>query len=71
MNATYLRALASRCRTSGRNCSDLFAKEEFRHLASELDTRANELERPANNNNEQAGAWLWRRERSRGFEGGR
>lgn len=71
MDVAYLRALASRCRTSGRNCSDLFAKEEFRHLASQLDARAHELEHPVKNNDDQPGAWLWRREKSRGFEGDR
>jgi hypothetical protein len=44
VTANYFRALASRCRTDARNCFDLYAKEEFRRLASEFDTKADELE---------------------------
>ena len=32
----YFRSLAARCRVSARDCSDFFAKEEFRRLANEL-----------------------------------
>ena len=67
MDATYLRALASRCHRSSRNCSDLFAKEEFRRLATELEATAQELEGPAKFD---AAADTWRRSRpSRGYEG--
>ena len=67
MDATYLRALASRCHRSSRNCSDLFAKEEFRHLATELEATAQELEGPAKFD---GAADTWRRSRpSRGYEG--
>jgi hypothetical protein len=67
MDATYLRALASRCHRSSRNCSDLFAKEEFRHLATELEATAQELEGPAKFD---GAADTWRRCRpSRGYEG--
>jgi hypothetical protein len=44
VTASYFRALASRCRTDARNCFDLYAKEEFRRLACEFDTKADELE---------------------------
>ena len=46
MTAAYFRALASRCRASARNCSDLYAKEDFRRLAQEFDAKANEFEVP-------------------------
>jgi hypothetical protein len=42
----YFRALASRCRTSARDCSDLYAKEDFRRLAQEFDAKADEFEFP-------------------------
>jgi hypothetical protein len=45
--AEYFRALAARCRTSARSCLDLYAKEEFGRLASELDARAAELTAPS------------------------
>ena len=71
MSATiYFRSLAARCRTSARNCSDHFAREEFQRLAHEFDTKAEQLEYstlPA----AQAGWWLSRRERAQGFEGDR
>jgi hypothetical protein len=35
MTASDFRALAARCNTAARNCSDPFAKEEFRRLACE------------------------------------
>ena len=67
MDATYLRALASRCHRSSRNCSDLFAKEELRRLATELEATAQELE---GNAKFDAAADTWRRSRpSRGYEG--
>ena len=43
MTAVYFRALAAQCR-KGRDCSDLFAKEEFRRLANEFSTKADELD---------------------------
>ena len=64
----YFRSLAARCRTSARDCFDLFAKEEFRRLANEFETRAGQLEQsilPA----AQAGWWLTQREPARGSEG--
>ena len=48
VTATYFRALSSRCRTAAQECLDLFAKEEFRRLASEFEARASELEPTAN-----------------------
>jgi hypothetical protein len=36
MTASYFRALAARCRTASRDAYDLFAKEEFRQLATEF-----------------------------------
>ena len=44
MTAIYFRALAAQCRKAGRDCSDLFAKEEFRRLANEFNTKADELD---------------------------
>jgi hypothetical protein len=67
MNADYFRALASRCRRSAHSCFDLYAKEEFGHLAWEFDTRARELE-AAGQSHWSIGS-PWRRERPRGFAG--
>jgi hypothetical protein len=71
MSATiYFRALAARCRTSARDCVDQFAKEEFRRLAREFETRADQLEcsvLPA----AQVGWWLTQRKPARGFDGDR
>ena len=44
MTAIYFRALAAQCLKAGRDCSDLFAKEEFRRLANEFSTKADELD---------------------------
>jgi hypothetical protein len=44
MTADYFRELASRCRKASRDCFDLFAKEEFRRLANELNAKADEVE---------------------------
>jgi hypothetical protein len=44
VTAIYFRDLAAQCRKAGRNCSDLFAKEEFRRLATELSAKADELD---------------------------
>ena len=44
MTANYFRTLAARCRTASRNSVDLFAKEEFRQLATEFTAKANELD---------------------------
>ncbi len=44
MTANYFRALAARCRTASRDSFDLFAKEEFRQLATEFAAKANELD---------------------------
>ena len=44
MTANYFRALATRCRTASRESFDLFAKEEFRQLATEFNTKADELD---------------------------
>jgi hypothetical protein len=69
MDAAYFRALASRCQKSSRSCSDLFAKEELRHLATELEATAHELEGQATTD---PMAETWRRTRpSRGYEGER
>ena len=67
MTAVYFRALATRCRTSARSCSDPYAKEEFARLAVELDAKANELDASAD-------TWPtrllpWRNEPPRGFSG--
>ena len=47
MTADYFRALAARCRRSGRLCFDLYAKEEFGWLAGEFGARATELDAPS------------------------
>ena len=44
MTASYFRDLAARCRTASRDSFDLFAKEEFRQLATEFNAKANELD---------------------------
>ena len=44
MTANYFRTLAARCRTASRDSFDLFAKEEFRQLATEFASKANELD---------------------------
>ena len=44
MTASYFRALADRCRNAARDCFDLYAKEEFRRLAQEFTSKAEELE---------------------------
>jgi hypothetical protein len=69
MDAMYLRALASRCRASGHDCLDHFAKEEFQGLAAELESRAHELDGPTRMKNEGTGAWSRRTSVARGFEG--
>jgi hypothetical protein len=44
MTANYFRALATRCRTASRDSLDLFAKEEFRQLATEFNAKADQLD---------------------------
>ncbi len=44
MTASYFRALAARCRTASRDSFDLFAKEEFRQLATEFNAKADALD---------------------------
>ncbi len=44
MTAKYFRTLAARCRTASRDSFDLFAKEEFRQLATEFNAKADELD---------------------------
>jgi hypothetical protein len=44
MTASYFRDLATRCRTASRDSCDLYAKEEFRQLATELIAKADELD---------------------------
>ncbi len=63
----YFRALAARCRTSAVGCQDQFAKEEFRRLAHEFESKADQLNRP----DEMADWWLNRPEQARGFAGDR
>lgn len=71
MSATvYFRDLAARCRTSARDCSDHFTKEELHRLAREFETRADQLECSVLTAG-QPGWWLTRREQPRGFEGDR
>ncbi len=58
MTAAYFRSLASRCGKAAHDCFDLFAKEEFRRLATELNAKADELEYSAKY--PERGGWLWR-----------
>lgn len=44
MTAIYFRALAAHCLKAGGDCSDLFAKEEFRRLATGFSAKADELD---------------------------
>jgi hypothetical protein len=44
MTPNYFRALAARCGMAGRESFDLFAKEEFRQLATEFNAKAEELD---------------------------
>ena len=44
MTTSYFRALAARCRTASHDSLDLFAKEEFRQLATEFNAKADELD---------------------------
>jgi hypothetical protein len=44
VTASYFRDLADRCRHAARDCFDLYAKEEFRRLAYEFTSKAEELE---------------------------
>ena len=60
MTASYFRSLAVRCRTAGRDSFDLFAKEEFRQLATEFNTKADELDFDSKHTGHH-GRW-WRRQ---------
>ena len=64
MIATYFRALATRCRTASCDSFDLHAKEEFRQLATEFTTKANEL---GGSSTRCVQASLWWAERGRSF----
>ncbi len=44
MTTSYFRALDARCRTASHDSFDLFAKEEFRQLATEFNAKADELD---------------------------
>jgi hypothetical protein len=44
MDASYFRALATRCRAAARHSFDLHAVEEFGKLANEFTLKAEELE---------------------------
>jgi hypothetical protein len=46
MTPANLRALALRCEKAARECSDLFAKEEFRSLAYLFEAQAASARRP-------------------------
>jgi hypothetical protein len=63
MTANYFRALATRCRTASCDAFDLRAKEEFRQLATEFTTKANELD-GSSKHCAQAGWWWPERARS-------
>jgi len=66
MDSGYFRTVASRCRKSARDCFDLYAKEEFRRLANELDARAVELE--LGHKPQEVGEWPWQHAQSSGHE---
>jgi hypothetical protein len=51
------RSLAARCRTARDDCFDLFAREEFRQLATEFNAKADELDYTSANP-EHIGRWL-------------
>jgi hypothetical protein len=57
MTASYFRALAARCRTASRDSFDLFAKEEFRQLATEFNSKADEIDLSS----QHPGQVAWRR----------
>ena len=57
MTANYFRTLAARCRTASRDSFDLFAKEEFRQLATEFAAKASELDLSAKHPG-RLGEWL-------------
>ena len=65
----YFEALAARCRASAVRCQDQFAKEEFRRLAREFESKADQLVRPGGTADQ--GWWLNRPEQARGFAGDR
>lgn len=69
MTANYFRALAIRCRSSARSCSDPYAKEEFECLAVQFDARANEIDAPADTRWSIGSSLPWRHEPARGFAG--
>ena len=56
MTASYFRALAARCWTASRESFDLFAKEEFRQLATEFNGKADLLDFSSKHPG-QAGLW--------------
>ena len=58
MTASYFRDLASRCHKASRDCFDLFAKEEFRRLATEFSAKADELD--YSQAHQERPAWFWR-----------
>jgi len=68
-SAIYFRSLAARCRTSARDCRDLFAKKEFRRLAREFQTRADQLE--SSGLSSDPGWWPTKPEQARRFAGDR
>jgi hypothetical protein len=57
MTASYFRDLAARCRTASRDSFDLFAKEEFRQLATEFNSKADELN--FSSKHPRLVAWRW------------
>ena len=58
MTANYFRALASRCRKASHDCFDLYAKEEFRRLATEFNAKADELDYTSRY--PEHPGWFWR-----------
>jgi hypothetical protein len=58
MTANYFRALASRCRKVSHDCFDLYAKEEFRRLATEFNAKADELDYTSRH--PEHPGWFWR-----------
>jgi hypothetical protein len=65
----YFRALAARCRASAVGCHDQFAKEEFRRLAREFESKADQLVHPGGTADQSW--WLNTPEQAHGFAGDR
>ena len=57
MTGIYFSTLAAQCLKAGRDCCDLFAKEEFRRLANGFSAKADELDLLSKD--PEYTAWVW------------